>query len=72
MSRRCEVCGKGQRTGNRVSHSNRKSRRVWKPNLQTVVVEQSGARRRMTVCTVCLRSGRVKRAARVARVSQPA
>ena len=29
MSRKCEVCGKGQTSGNAVSHSNRHSKRKW-------------------------------------------
>ena len=36
MSRRCELSGKGVLTGNRVSHSNIKTRRRYLPNLQTV------------------------------------
>ncbi|MDD3864570.1 MAG: L28 family ribosomal protein, partial [Eubacteriales bacterium] len=27
MSRKCEICGKGQVSGNNVSHSNRHTRR---------------------------------------------
>ena len=34
MSRRCVVTGKGPRTGNRVSHSNRKTKKRTLPNLQ--------------------------------------
>lgn len=34
MSRVCQVTGKKPATGNKVSHSNRKSRRRWLPNLQ--------------------------------------
>lgn len=36
MSRRCELTGKGVLTGNRVSHSNVKTRRRYLPNLQRV------------------------------------
>ena len=36
MSRRCELTGKGVLTGNRVSHSNIKTRRRYLPNLQRV------------------------------------
>jgi large subunit ribosomal protein L28 len=37
MSRRCDViAGKGVMTGNNVSHSNRKTRRRFLPNLQIV------------------------------------
>ncbi len=62
MAKRCEICGKGPRSGNRVSHSNKKSGRWFKPNIQRVrVVLPDGTVKRMHVCTECLRSGRVKR-----------
>ena len=35
MSRVCMVTGIHPRSGNNVSHANNKSRRRWKPNLQT-------------------------------------
>ena len=35
MAKRCELTGKGPMSGNRVSHSNRKTRRRFLPNLQT-------------------------------------
>lgn len=34
MARRCQLTGKGPLTGNRVSHSNRKTKRRQYPNLQ--------------------------------------
>lgn len=34
MSRRCIITGKGPLTGNRVSHSNRKSKKRSLPNIQ--------------------------------------
>lgn len=34
MSRVCKLSGKGPLSGNKVSHSNRKTRRKWRPNLQ--------------------------------------
>ena len=36
MSRRCELTGKGVRSGHLVSHANNKRKRVFRPNLQTV------------------------------------
>lgn len=36
MSRRCELTGKGVRTGHNVSHANNKTKRVFRPNLQDV------------------------------------
>ena len=38
MSRVCSVCNKGQLSGNKVSHSNRKYRRSWGVNVQKVKV----------------------------------
>ena len=38
MSRKCELTGKAVLTGNNVSHSNRKSRRRYLPNLHIVTL----------------------------------
>jgi len=64
MARVCEVCGKKPSVGNKVSHANNKTKRIWYPNLQKfrVVNEKTGAIQRMRVCTRCLRSGFVKKA----------
>jgi large subunit ribosomal protein L28 len=35
MAKICQITGKKPITGNKVSHSNRKSKRVFEPNLQT-------------------------------------
>jgi large subunit ribosomal protein L28 len=35
MSKVCMVTGKGPMVGHKVSHSNRKSKKRWLPNLQT-------------------------------------
>ena len=63
MSRKCEICGKGQVSGNAVSHSNRHTKRKWNANIQTVrVVDDNGTVRRANVCTKCLKSNKVNRA----------
>jgi large subunit ribosomal protein L28 len=36
MARRCELTGKGPMVGHHVSHANNKTKRVYRPNLQTV------------------------------------
>ena len=38
MSRRCELTGKGALVGNKVSHSNRKTKRRFLPNLLNVTM----------------------------------
>ena len=62
MGKFCEVCAKGTMSGHNVSHSNRKSNRIWAPNVQRVRVVVNGTAKRMNVCTRCLRSGYVQRA----------
>ena len=62
MGKFCEVCAKGTISGHNVSHSNRKTNRIWAPNVQRVCVVVDGTAKRMNVCTRCLRSGNVQRA----------
>ncbi|HHS49079.1 MAG: 50S ribosomal protein L28 [Desulfurella sp.] len=62
MSRKCEICGKSVHVGNNVSHSNRKTKKVWYPNLQKVKVLQNGKPKKIIVCTTCLKSGKVEKA----------
>ncbi len=57
MARRCEICGKGPQIGYNVSHAHNKTKRVWYPNLHKVRVGEKGSRRRIRVCTQCIRSG---------------
>lgn len=61
MAKFCEICNKGVVSGNNVSHSNRKSKRKWAPNVQRVRVIENGTPTRKYVCTRCLRSGAVER-----------
>ncbi len=59
---KCAVCGKGIHFGNNVSHSNRKSSRIWGSNIRSVNCKVNGATKRLHVCSRCLRSGAVERA----------
>ena len=58
----CSVCGKGVSFGHKVSHSNRKTNRVWKPNIRKVKAVVNGTNKTVNVCSRCLRSGKVNRA----------
>ncbi len=63
MSRVCSVCGKGKLSGNKVSHSNRKTPRLYSANVQKVkVVKENGATTSEYVCARCLKSDKVQRA----------
>jgi large subunit ribosomal protein L28 len=53
---KCEICGKIPSFGHNVSHSNVRTKRQWKPNIQKVTVYQDGKPKRMKVCTRCLRT----------------
>ena len=59
---KCAICEKGPNFGNAVSHSHRRSNKIWNANVKSVKVKVNGAAKKMYVCTSCLRSGLVERA----------
>ena len=63
MAKRCEVCGKSPVAGRTVSHAHNVGLRRFEPNLQTVRAVINSATKRIRVCTRCLRSGKVTKAA---------
>ncbi len=58
MSRRCELTGKGLLVGNNVSHANNKTKRVYRPNLQTLSLasEALGNSYKLRICMNALRT----------------
>ncbi len=59
MSRVCSRCGKGPMSGNKVSHSNRKTRRSWGVNVHKVKqVAENGSVSYVYLCTRCQRTER--------------
>ncbi|GAV20322.1 large subunit ribosomal protein L28 [Mariprofundus micogutta] len=63
MAKRCEVCGKGPMSGNNVSHAHNTTRRRFLPNLQQVRAVVNGQTAKVKVCSSCLRSGKIQKAA---------
>lgn len=63
MPKVCAVCGKGPTFGHSVSHSHKASAKKWKPNLQPVRAQTPAGVKKLWVCTRCLRSGKVAKAA---------
>ncbi|MDI6703599.1 MAG: 50S ribosomal protein L28 [bacterium] len=61
MARICGICGKKPITGHRVSHSNRKTKRRWLPNIHKTRVLIDKTIKYIYVCTRCLRSGKVQK-----------
>ena len=58
----CDVCGKGPGFGMSVSHSHRRTRRRFNPNIQTVrAVVGRGTHKRLNVCASCIKAGKVTR-----------
>ena len=63
MAANCDVCGKGPGFGHSISHSHRRTKRRWNPNIQRVrAVVSPGTIRRVDVCTGCLKAGKIARA----------
>lgn len=63
MAKHCEICGKSPVVGRQHSHANNVSPRRFEPNLQTVRAMINDGVKRIRVCTRCIRSGKVIKAA---------
>ena len=61
MAANCDVCGKGPSFGNTISHSHRRTSLRWNPNIKRVRAMVGGTRKRIDVCTSCLKAGKVTR-----------
>ena len=61
MARVCELCNKGPVSGNKVSHSNIKTRTRWLPNLKRMKAVIDGTTKTIRVCTRCIRTGKIVR-----------
>lgn len=61
MAANCEVCGKGPSFGHSISHSHRRTKRRWNPNIQRIRAKVNGGTKRLNVCTSCLKAGKVAR-----------
>lgn len=62
MASVCEICGKKPSFGMSVSHSHKRNRRRWNPNIQRVRALVNGASKRLNVCTGCLKAGKIVKA----------
>ena len=52
----CEVFGKRVGHGNMVSHSHRATKRIWRPNLQTMTLNVEGTEIKVRVCTKAMKT----------------
>ena len=63
MAKQCEVCGKTPVVGRVLSHAHNVRARRFEPNLQRIRAIVNGGIRRIRVCTRCIRSNKVVKAA---------
>lgn len=57
---KCQMCGKGVQYGHNVSHSKRRTNRLFKPNLHEVRILVGPTHQKMKLCIKCLRKMREK------------
>lgn len=55
MAQKCQNCGKGVQYGNFVSHAKNRVKRLFKPNLKRVTVMAEGKKKRLVLCTSCVK-----------------
>ena len=53
---KCEITGKGKQYGSNVSFSQRHTKKVWKPNLQTKTLVVDGKKVKMKISTQAIRT----------------
>ena len=53
---KCELTGKGKQFGHNVSFSQRHTKKVWKPNLQTKTVVVDGRKVKLKISTSAIRT----------------
>ena len=63
MAQHCEICGKTPVVGRVLSHAHNVRARRFEPNLQRIKAVIGGTVRRVRVCTRCIRSNKVTKAA---------
>ncbi len=53
---KCDICGKSRQFGNNISHSMRHTKRQWQPNIQKATIIVDARKKRINICTRCLRT----------------
>lgn len=70
MSYACDITGKGKQFGNNVPFSQKKTRKVWKPNLQPKTLIVGGQKVRLKLATSTIRTLKKWEREEVARVAK--
>ena len=66
MARKCDLCGKGVQFGHNVSHSKRRTKRLFLPNLKTKRMRVNGVIKQVKLCMKCLK--RAKKFGKVGKI----
>jgi large subunit ribosomal protein L28 len=53
---KCEITGKGKQYGHNVPFSLKRTKKVWKPNLQTKTIVVDGKKVKMKISTQAIRT----------------
>ncbi|MBP9813415.1 50S ribosomal protein L28 [Candidatus Saccharibacteria bacterium] len=56
MMNSCDLTGKGKQYGHNVSFSQRKTKKIWKPNLQSKTVTIDGKKVKLKISTQAIRT----------------
>ena len=62
MAKHCEICGKAPIKAVKLTFSHKQIVHTQEPNLQTVKAIVNGTTKRISVCTSCLKAGKVRKA----------
>jgi large subunit ribosomal protein L28 len=52
----CDITGKGKQYGSNVSFSQRHTKKIWKPNLQTKAIIVDGKKTKLKISTQAIRT----------------
>lgn len=56
LAGKCDICHRGPGFGHNVSHSKRRTNRMFRLNIQRATIYENGQPRRVNICTRCLRT----------------
>lgn len=62
MAKHCEICGKSALKSSKLTFSHKQIPNRQTPNLQSIRANVNGQTKRVTVCTSCLKAGKVRKA----------
>ena len=62
MAKKCAICGKGDLKAAKLTFSHKQIVKRQSPNLQEIRANVNGQTKKITVCTSCLRAGKVQKA----------